>query len=447
MTADNILPDGELMDDLELQFLESGARYMVCSSPDSNVPYGISAEIFYAKEIREAHLKATSDFEREHVTPFIRKSYSNNIFYYKNKEFKGYSNFRVTIDTFDDYLSMHQMLSKVDDIINIKQSELVPLLLNLKFRPHYERSAKPMTLGGAQFGLNYGVTNSNGKITKEEANKIIKQAITEGVQYIDTASAYGDSEIIIGEILRGGWKDRVKVITKLDPLNELSNSQNVEAIKYTVQASVFKSCRNLGVPKLDILMLHRANHLVENNKLIYEEIITLKNNGLIDDLGVSVQSAEEMELALGFEEITFIQFPFNILDNRWESLVERIKLEKSKRKLILHARSVLLQGLLTSQEVNLWEKAHIENGEEIYKWLDCQYKINEKMSISDLCISYVNSQAWIDSVVIGVTSYNELLSNLQSVSMKLLTEKQIELINQNKPTLSEKSLNPALWSK
>ncbi|MFW1880481.1 aldo/keto reductase [Acinetobacter baumannii] len=447
LTADNILPDGELMDDLELQFLESGARYMVCSSPDSNVPYGISAEIFYAKEIREAHLKATSDFEREHVTPFIRKSYSNNIFYYKNKEFKGYSNFRVTIDTFDDYLSMHQMLSKVDDIINIKQSELVPLLLNLKFRPYYERSAKPMTLGGAQFGLNYGVTNSNGKITKEEANKIIKQAITEGVQYIDTASAYGDSEIIIGEILRGGWKDRVKVITKLDPLNELSNSQNVEAIKYAVQASVFKSCRNLGVPKLDILMLHRANHLVENNKLIYEEIITLKNNGLIDELGVSVQSAEEMELALGFEEITFIQFPFNILDNRWDSLIERIKLEKSKRKLILHARSVLLQGLLTSQEVNLWEKAHIENGEEIYKWLDCQYKINEKMSISDLCISYVNSQAWIDSVVIGVTSYNELLSNLQSVSMKLLTEKQIELINQNKPTLSEKSLNPALWSK
>lgn len=123
------------------------------------------------------------------------------------------------------------------------------------------------------------------------------------------------------------------------------------------------------------------------------------------------------------------------------------KIRKSKRKLILHARSVLLQGLLTSQEVNLWEKAHIENGEEIYKWLDCQYKINEKMSISDLCISYVNSQAWIDSVVIGVTSYNELLSNLQSVSMKLLTEKQIELINQNKPTLSEKSLNPALWSK
>lgn len=447
LTADNILPDGELMDDLELQFLESGARYMVCSSPESNVPYGISAEIFYAKEIREAHLKATSDFEREHVTPFIRKSYSNNIFYYKNKEFKGYSNFRVTIDTFDDYLSMHQMLSKVDDIINIKQSELIPLLLNLKFRPHYERSAKAMTLGGAQFGLNYGVTNSNGKITKEEANKIIKQAITEGVQYIDTASAYGDSELIIGEILRGGWKDRVKVITKLDPLNELSNSQNVEAIKYAVQASVFKSCRNLGVPKLDILMLHRANHLVENNKLIYEEIITLKNTGLIDDLGVSVQSAEEMELALGFEEITFIQFPFNILDNRWESLVERIKLEKSKRKLILHARSVLLQGLLTSQEVNLWKKAHIENGEEIYKWLDCQYKINEKMSISDLCISYVNSQAWIDSVVIGVTSYNELLSNLQSVSMKLLTEKQIELINQNKPTLSEKSLNPALWSK
>lgn len=447
LTADNILPDGDLIDDLESQFLKSGLRYMLCTSPNSNVPYGVSAEIFYAQEIREANSKTNSDYDKEHVTPFIRNKYTSENLFYKNKYLKGYSNFRVTIDTFDDYQSMHQMMSNVKDIINIKISELGPFLLKLKYRPHYEKSIKPMTLGGAQFGLNYGITNKNGTLSQEEVTKIIKQAITEGVEYIDTASAYGNSEIIIGEALRGGWKDRVKIITKLDPLIEIGNSSNLEAIKYSVEASIYKSCRNLGVKKLDVLMLHRASHLISNDGLIYKELVEYKKTKLIDDLGVSVQSPEEMELALDFKEISFIQFPFNILDNRWEETINKIKVEKNRRKLIIHARSALLQGLLTSSDFELWNKAHIKNGEEIHDWLNKQFKVNEKMSISDLCISYVNSQSWIDSVVIGVTSFNELLSNIQSVSMNPLKDHQIKLIDEIKPEISEISLNPAMWKK
>ena len=55
-----------------------------------------------------------------------------------------------------------------------------------------------LTIGGAQFGMDYG-TNTTGKITKNEFKKIIDYAIVSKIESIDTAAAYGESEITIGK--------------------------------------------------------------------------------------------------------------------------------------------------------------------------------------------------------------------------------------------------------
>ena len=66
--------------------------------------------------------------------------------------------------------------------------------------------------------------------------------------------------------------------------------------------------------------------------------------------------------------------------------------------------------------------AGIENSAEIVNWLEIKYKQHEKMSISDMCIGYVNSQTWIDSIVIGVDSKENLFSNLRSISMPFMSK-------------------------
>ena len=72
---------------------------------------------------------------------------------------------------------------------------------------------KPMTLGTAQFGMDYGITNSNGQVHLDDAIEIIRSAIAEGIEYIDTAAAYGNSDKVIGEALSEGWSSRVKIIS------------------------------------------------------------------------------------------------------------------------------------------------------------------------------------------------------------------------------------------
>ena len=67
------------------------------------------------------------------------------------------------------------------------------------------------------------------------------------------------------------------------------------------------------------------------------------------------------------------------------------------------------------------------------------------MSVSDLCIGYVNSQDWIDSVVIGVDNERNLLSNLQSISMPLMSKEAITDLSASRPKINAAPLNPANW--
>ena len=80
MTADNVFPDGSLLDELEREFIQLGAEYLVCNGVNSGLPYGVSVEVTRVKYIREAKVKAVLDDDLEHVTPYIIRKYGTNGF-------------------------------------------------------------------------------------------------------------------------------------------------------------------------------------------------------------------------------------------------------------------------------------------------------------------------------------------------------------------------------
>ena len=171
----------------------------------------------------------------------------------------------------------------------------------------------------------------------------------------------------------------------------------------------------------------------------------LKNEGAINNIGVSVQSPQELEVALKNKDVSVIQMPYNILDYRWGSIIDLVRRERKKRRLIIHAWNALLQGILCSEDTGKWLQAGIKNSTEIIDWLKSKFKQYEKKSVSDLCIGYVNSQDWIDSVVIGVESEKNLFSNLQSISMPLMPRAALDELAISRPHVEAESLNPANW--
>jgi len=102
ITADNPLMDGNIIDDLIELYISKKSSY----STFSNAVYGLSAEVFSFKALELAYKNARDDFDKEHVTPYIR---DNCEVYIQDIEVKyKIPGLRATIDILDDYIKMQK---------------------------------------------------------------------------------------------------------------------------------------------------------------------------------------------------------------------------------------------------------------------------------------------------------------------------------------------------
>ena len=78
-----------------------------------------------------------------------------------------------------------------------------------------------MQLGTVQFGLDYGIANTSGKPSYETARDIIAVAWEGGINTLDTAAAYGDSEEVIGRVLAElNLQGEMQIISKVPPVGK-----------------------------------------------------------------------------------------------------------------------------------------------------------------------------------------------------------------------------------
>src|ERR1700694_363089 len=132
-------------------------------------------------------------------------------------------------------------------------------------------------LGTVQFGLRYGIANQVGQVSRDGVAAILHQARAAGVDTLDTAIAYGESEQRLGEIGVGQFQ----VISKLPAMPE--NHTDVAA---WVQESVLGSLKRLKIPKLHGLLLHRSQQLLDTQgDALYRALVTLRDQGKVEKIG------------------------------------------------------------------------------------------------------------------------------------------------------------------
>ena len=164
-------------------------------------------------------------------------------------------------------------------MIRIKSSELFKKL-----------SLNKLALGTVQFGMPYGVANKSGKISFEEASNIITLAKQNHVNTLDTAIAYGDSEQVLGQI---GVHD-FQVITKLPVFPDDHND-----LAARVENIVCNSIETLKKDSLYGFLFHSSDELLgPSGESLYAALDSLKSEGLIKKLGVSIYAPSELDLVL-----------------------------------------------------------------------------------------------------------------------------------------------------
>jgi aryl-alcohol dehydrogenase-like predicted oxidoreductase len=241
----------------------------------------------------------------------------------------------------------------------------------------------------------YGIANPAGQVSLAEARAIMNYAVSIGIDTLDTAAAYGDSEQRLGEIGVQTWK----IISKLPPIPAGTGD-----VGLWVRTSVDRSLRLLRVHRLSGLLLHHpADLLGESGAQLQRALLDVQAAGLVGKIGVSVYRPAELDELVGRFPVEIVQAPFNVLDRRiltsgWLARLHGLGIE-------VHVRSVFLQGLLLfprqarPAQFNRWQGL----------WRDWEeYLQVSNQTPLEACVRFASSPRGIARVAVGIDSRRQL---------------------------------------
>lgn len=291
----------------------------------------------------------------------------------------------------------------------------------------YANKITKIALGTVQFGVPYGIANSQGQVSRDEAAAILDHAQQSGIDTLDTAIAYGNSEQRLGEIGAQGWQ----VISKLPAMPE--DCIDVDA---WVTDSVQGSLQRLNCTRLHGLLLHRPQNLLEGNgEQLYGAMQRLKYEGLVAKIGVSIYDPSELDALCSRYRFDLVQAPFNLMDRR---LIDSGWMARLKRQdTELHVRSAFLQGLLLMGASD--RPGKFDRWGALWAKYDDWLK-DAGISPLQACLRYAMSFPEISKVVIGVDSLSQLKEILQAA------EGAMPMVPEDIRANDVELLNPAHWN-
>lgn len=281
-----------------------------------------------------------------------------------------------------------------------------------------------IVLGTVQFGINYGINNSTGQVPLDEVCTILKNAKKAGVETLDTSSAYGTSEQVLGKALKES-KTHFKIVSKYPMCDQ------------SVRDTFYQSVENLGVSKLYGYLVHHFEFYKDHPE-IFDEMTSLKEEGKIQKVGFSLYTVEELEFLMERNvKLDILQFPYNIFDRHFEPYMQLL----AENGVEIHTRSAFLQGLFFKDPNTLPDvlkplRTHLDK----LHW----YCDSKGVGIEQLAFGYVLANENVKGALIGVDNHFQLEANLRVASYKLSQDDLdfIKLINIKEIEL----LNPSNWS-
>ena len=297
-----------------------------------------------------------------------------------------------------------------------------------------------IALGTVQFGLNYGVSNTQGQVPLNEVKNIIQLAKELGIDTLDCAPVYGNSEKTLGEI------------ESLKTFNIITKIPKLSANEVTILPYIQKSLCDLKQKQVSTLLFHNVDDLIfhQYKHKFYDELIMLKQQGLVTSIGASLYQPSQWQKLNSQFQLDILQVPVNALDQRFIS--HDLLLEFQKNNIKLHCRSLFLQGLLL-MEAKHWPDYFVP----FKKKLNAFHALAKKLNISKLTLalaivvqnSHISDSVFlqnkvIDKLIVGCCStkqLEEIILAYQEALLLNINSQELSTLASNQQGL----INPSLW--
>lgn len=291
-----------------------------------------------------------------------------------------------------------------------------------------------LMLGTVQFGLSYGVANQAGAPAFSEICAMLEEAAAAGINCLDTAAAYGESEEVLGRALSEiSLRDSFYIVSKTLPVPAgLSPAEG----RAQLRGSVERSLQRLKVDWLPLVLLHR-----DDDPSHLEALASCQEAGLIKNYGVSMVSPERAASFLADPGLGGIQVPANVLDRRFtESGITR---SAHQRGAFVFARSCYLQGLLLMDDAST--PPHLKPvipARDFFK----KFAADSGMPLTHLLARAMMSREDIDSVVMGMETRAQLRENLGLLNQPPLPPSILSQLSAFQPDLPPWLIDPPKWA-
>ena len=207
--------------------------------------------------------------------------------------------------------------------------------------PQAHAAAMPMrTLG--KIGFKTGILGFGAQYIagtgQANVDRIVAEGVAAGLNYVDTAPNYGDSEDLLGNALRGK-REKVFLATKIE-----------EPTREGALTEVRNSLRRLQTDHLDCVLFHniaRDDRWPDLDKLLakggaLEGLVEARKQGMIRHIGCSTHTSPARVIrAFDTGEIDLMQAILNFVDHQIYHLEERLLPEARKRNMAIVAMKVL----------------------------------------------------------------------------------------------------------
>lgn len=208
------------------------------------------------------------------------------------------------------------------------------------------------------------------RLSEDEAVKTIRLAAEEGINFIDTARAYGDSEKLIGMGIEGN-REHWTIATK-------SMARSYEAMKKDIEISL----SNLRCGAIDLYQVHLVKTKEQYDQIMGQEgafkaLLEAKQEGKVKEIGLTTHSVGILELTIDEGHFSTVQFPYNAVEQQAEEAFKKAR-DKNIGVIVMKP---LAGGALSNWELALRFIVENPNVSVVIPGIDKLEQVRENASI------------------------------------------------------------------
>lgn len=274
-----------------------------------------------------------------------------------------------------------------------------------------------VTIGTAQWGLDYGITNTQGQLSDAIIKGIVARLLELNLLNLDTASSYGRAELRIADLVPPQFIIQSKV-----------PGSNAGQIRDRISDSLSRLNRD----HIESVLIHDWFALsIEDKKLASEQLLVAQQQGLVSEIGISAYTTEDVaDSMLYLPENINIQIPVNPLDQRF------IGISSTYPTVKFQARSLFLQGLL------IYPVGKFSAHSDLLKFQEFAESVD--MTPLEAALVFTAQQSWLDSMIIAPTTLPELEQIIQYLASAQSERAEIDFTSCQSMDMS--LIDPRTWN-